>query len=94
MASVKFVFDNRELIVPAETDRSAKLILSSFRRKVAEGEEFVDVKGKDGVRIINSGEVNYIEIVGGSARSSKPAGRGGAKKAARKPAAGRGRKRR
>ncbi len=98
MASVRFVFDSGDVIIPAETDRSAKLIMSGFRRKMEAGDEMIDVKGKDGVRLVNAGKVNYIEIVGGSARSSKPAARGGAtaKKTVRKakttPA--RGRKRR
>lgn len=85
MPSVKFVFDNKELVVQTETDRSARLVMSGFRRRVEEGEEYIEVKGKDGVRLINASELNYIEVSGGGSagRGKTAAGRkakGGARK--------------
>lgn len=88
MASVKFVFDSKELVIPTETDRSARLVMSGFRRKMEAGEEYIEVKGKDGVRLINAAGVNYIEVTGGGS-----SGRGKSKSGGRKPKDG-GRKRR
>lgn len=86
MASVRFVFQgNSELVVPAASDRSAKLMVTGMRRRMEEG-GLVEVRGEDGTRYVNADNLCFVEVNasggGGARRTASRARAGGAKKTA------------